>query len=255
MNQAQGPITATENTTKNTHNVIADCVFRHPGVRRVLDIPCGEGAFTERCLKHGLEVTSADCENFCRIPGANFAVADMNQRLPFADDFFDAVVCIDGIEHIERPFDFVLECRRITRPGGIVILSTPNITALRSRWRWLLTGFHNKCRSPLDEKNPNPLHHINMTSFPEMRYMLHRSDFSVTDIKTNRYKLLSLAYAPLALPSYLATARVLSKEEDPGQRRRNAEILRQLYCKELLFGETMIVVARNEKRRSELAAA
>ena len=35
------------------------------------------------------------------------------------------------------------------RPGGVVILSTPNISSLRSRWRWLLTGFHHGRKTPL----------------------------------------------------------------------------------------------------------
>jgi 2-polyprenyl-3-methyl-5-hydroxy-6-metoxy-1,4-benzoquinol methylase len=47
---------------------------------------------------------------------------------------FDAVVSIDGIEHIERPFDFIRECRRMIRKDGVLIISTPNLTALRSRW-------------------------------------------------------------------------------------------------------------------------
>ncbi len=82
-------------------------------------------------------------------------------------------MCIDGIEHLRRPFDFIAEVRRVLRIGGEVILSTPNISSLRSRLRWLLTGHHHKCPAPLDERNPNPLHHINMISFPELRYLLH----------------------------------------------------------------------------------
>lgn len=33
----------------------------------------------------------------------------MNERLPYDDVMFDAVVCIDGIEHIERTFDLVVK--------------------------------------------------------------------------------------------------------------------------------------------------
>jgi 2-polyprenyl-3-methyl-5-hydroxy-6-metoxy-1,4-benzoquinol methylase len=237
-----------ENTSKNTHNVVADLLLNDDDVQRILDIPAGEGAFAQRCLDAGRSVVASDCENLCKVSGVPFEQGNMNEPLPFSDDAFDAVVCIDGIEHIERPFDFVGECRRVVRPGGAIVLSTPNISSLRSRWRWLTTGFHYKCQLPLDETDPNPLHHINMLSFPELRYMLHRADFEITAIAANRCKLVSYLYAPLAPISYLLTRWALASEKDAGQRERNQEILRQLNCWDLLFGETAIVMARNAKQ-------
>jgi 2-polyprenyl-3-methyl-5-hydroxy-6-metoxy-1,4-benzoquinol methylase len=237
-----------ENTTPGTHEIVADWVFEQAGHCRVLDIPSGEGAFTKRCLAQGLQVVSADCEPMCAVPEATFSQVDMNCPLPHEEDSFDTVVCIDGIEHIERPFDFAEECARVLRPGGSLVVTTPNITSLRSRWRWLLTGFHNKCRSPLNEANPNPLHHINMLSFHKLRYMLHRSGFTITKIGTNRIKPISLAYAWLLPMAYVATWWTLrTAEKDPQQSLRNREIIRQMFSKEILFGETMIIMARNDK--------
>jgi SAM-dependent methyltransferase len=220
MGETPDPL-PTENTTPNTHNVVAELLLGHDRCRRVLDIPCGEGAFTQRCLARGLAVSAADCVPFDGLNGADFAIADMNRTLPYDDDTFDAAVCIDGIEHIERPFDFIRQCARVVRPGGAVILSTPNISALRSRWRWLLTGFHAKCKSPLDEAN----------------------------IRTNRCKLISLAYAVLAPLSWLVTLLTLLRSErrSPEGRRRNREILGQMFTGAALFGETLIVMARNDK--------
>jgi 2-polyprenyl-3-methyl-5-hydroxy-6-metoxy-1,4-benzoquinol methylase len=237
-----------ENTSKNTHNVVADLLLSDDAHQRILDIPSGEGAFARRCRDLGRSVVAADCENLCRVSDVPFVEGNMNEPLPFEDNHFDAVVCIDGIEHIERPFDFIAQCRRVVRPGGAIVLSTPNISSLRSRWRWFVTGFHNKCIAPLDESQPNPLHHINMLSFPEIRYMLHRSDFSITRIATNRCKLIGYLYAWLAPVSYIMTRNVLAAERDAGQQQRNREILRQLHSRDLMFGETTIVMARNEKQ-------
>ena len=36
-----------------------------------------------------------------------FILSDMDRRLPFDNDTFTELVCIDGIEHIEKPFDFI----------------------------------------------------------------------------------------------------------------------------------------------------
>jgi len=179
---------------------------------------------------------------------AVFRQADMNGPLPYDDDYFDAVVSIDGIEHIERPFDFIRQCARILRNQGWLILSTPNVSSLRSRWRWFLTGFHNKCKSPLDETRPEPRHHIGMLSFPEARYLLHGNGFRITEIRTNRIKAISWCFAAVAPVAYVATSWVFAREEtDRSQRRRNREILAQMFSLPVLFGETMILAARCEK--------
>lgn len=237
-----------ENTSKNTHNVVEKLVLETSNCQKVLDIPSGAGAFTQRMQKHGIEVHSADIENILMVENSHFQIANMNHPLPYEDNFFCSVACIDGIEHLERPFDFVRECHRVLRKGGSLVISTPNISALRSRWRWMLTGHHNKCKTPLDETEPTPLHHINMFSFPRLRYALHSNGFVIDTITTNRIKVVSYSYLPWVPFSYLKTLAVYSKEEkDAGQRKRNKEIASQMFSKSLLFGETMIVRAICQK--------
>lgn len=236
-----------ELTSRNTHAVVARLLAAEPTCRRVLDLPCGEGAFLERLEDMGLDGHGADLVNQLRTPDVPFTVVDMNAALPYGGASFDAVVCIDGIEHLERPFDFVRECRRIVRPGGVLIVSTPNISALRSRWRWLLTGFHNKQKVPLNERDPTPWHHVGLLAFPQLRYLLHRHGFRITAIATNRIKPVSWLYLPLWPLSALATRGALRRwERDLHQRRRNAEIRRQMFSLAVLFGETTIVKAQRE---------
>jgi 2-polyprenyl-3-methyl-5-hydroxy-6-metoxy-1,4-benzoquinol methylase len=233
-----------ENTSKNTHNVVAELLSESADGHVILDVPCGEGAFSKRMLDNGADVFSADCLNIIQIPHAQFSLVDMNERLPYADAKFDAVVCIDGIEHIERPFDFIKECRRIIRKDGMLIISTPNLSALRSRWRYLLTGFHQGEKSPLDESHYTPLHHLSLVSFPELRYRLHANGFKLAAVRTNRVKLISWLYAGLAPLAYLVTVLALRKEEkDANVREQNKEILKQMFTVPVLFGETLIVKA------------
>lgn len=234
-----------ENTSKNTHNVVAQILLEEKDLDNVLDIPSGSGSFTQRLLEKDINVHSGDIENIMMVENKNFNVADMNHTLPYADNFFSAVVCIDGIEHLERPFDFIRECYRITKPGGRIIISTPNINALRSRWRWFWTSHHNKCKTPLNENKPTPLHHINMMSYQRMRYILHTSGFKINKVTTNRVKGISWLYMIFAPFSWLATKFVFGKEEkDPQQKEVNKEIVSDLFGKSLLFGETMILSAR-----------
>lgn len=242
------PRSPREQTSKNTHAVAARLLLAGGDCRTVLDVPCGEGAMCARLQTAGLAAYGVDLLARQSAVGAPLVRADMNARLPFSDAVFDAVVCVDGIEHLERPFDFVRECRRVVRPGGTLVLSTPNISALRSRWRWLLTGFHNKGKVPLDEREPSPWHHVSLLSFPALRYMLHRSGFRITRVATNRVKAVSWLYLPLWPVAALATTAALRRwEKDPDKRRRDVEIRRQLLSPPVAFGETLIVRARREE--------
>src|SRR5207342_3440665 len=105
---------------------------------------------------------------------------------------------------------------------------TPNISSLRSRFRWLLTGFHNKAKTPLNEAAPHPSHHRAMVAFHELRYRLHAAGFRITDVRTNRIKSPSWLYLPLLPLVHLTTRLAFAREAtQPDERRRNREILRQ----------------------------
>jgi ubiquinone/menaquinone biosynthesis C-methylase UbiE len=232
-----------ENTSKNTHSVIASLLAETKS-KRVLDIPSGAGSFTQRLLEQQVEVHSGDIENILQVKNPNFRISDMNQPLPYDPEFFDAVVCIDGIEHLERPFDFIRESNRILKRGGTVLISTPNINAIRSRWRWFWSSHHNKGKVPLNENKPTPLHHINLMSYQRLRYILHTSGFKIERVVTNRVKGISWVYAIFVPFAYVFTSWVFNKEEkDPQQRAVNREIKRELFRVPLLFGETMIIKA------------
>lgn len=233
-----------EDTSKNTHNTAAKLLNTETQIKYVLDIPCGRGAFAQRLIEQGLTVTAGDCQTICEAKGAEYIECNMNEPLPFQNAQFCAVACIDGIEHIERPFDFVRECARIIRKDGVLLISTPNISALRSRWRWFLTGFHNKEKVPLTEDNPSPYHHISLRSFAQLRYMLHINEFEITTIACNRVKAISWIYLPVVPFAYLITRFVFHREEpDNIQRAKNQTILKQMFSRAVLFGETLIIKA------------
>jgi len=97
---------------------------------------------------------------------------------------------------------------------------------------------------PLNERDPNPWHHVNLLSFAELRYLLHRHGFRITAIATNRIKPVSWLYLPLWPVAAVVTALAFRRwERDPEQRARNREILRQMLVSAVAFGETLIVKA------------
>lgn len=105
----------------------------------VLDICARTGVGTGFFYERGL-VRSAICADvsfnmgaICRrylreIGFTQFAwVPVMDYDLPFADATFDAVLCFETVEHFSEPGRLVAELGRITRVGGELILTTPNV--------------------------------------------------------------------------------------------------------------------------------
>lgn len=90
--------------------------------RRALDVGCRDGKQSRWLAQRGYEVTSIDIEP--NLPGAQ--VVDANRALPFEDHSFDLIWCSEVIEHLADPAFSLAELVRITRPGGDLVLTTPN---------------------------------------------------------------------------------------------------------------------------------
>ncbi len=214
----------------------------------ILDLPCGSGALSHRLVKSKKNYTvyAGDIERLGNYQDVVFTITDMNEPLAYADNFFDAIVCGDGIAHLKKPFDFVSECHRVLKADGNLILSTPNLSSLQSRFRYFMTGFHNKRKVPFNEKTYSPQHIVNALDFPDLRYLLHSNGFSIHSIHTNRYKASSLFYV-LFLPFILGFT-IFSFSKELGQKHRTKEdqklykaVFKQMFKIEVLFGETLIL--------------
>ena len=89
---------------------------------KALDIGCREGHQSEWLKKLGYSVDSVDIES-----NYHFGkVLDVNNGLPYDDNFYDLIWCSEVIEHLEHPAYVLSEMRRVLKPGGSLILTTPN---------------------------------------------------------------------------------------------------------------------------------
>ena len=216
-----------------------------PGAR-VLDAPCGGAAgLTLALIGKGFHAIGADVdpEAEARLGNA-FAKVNLDAALPWPDQTFDAVFSTEGIEHLENHFSFLREMCRILKPGGLLVLTTPNITALRSRVRFFGSGFFGRDSRPLNEASRHPLHHIGLATFPELRYELHVSGFRLMEVRHTHIKPVSYLYAIYAPWMWLYTRLAFRKEKDATQRERNKEILSTLLSPAVLFGECLMLIAK-----------
>ena len=101
---------------------------------KVLDVGCGTGFGTEGLLQHtddvhGLDQSIHQLEKawakFGKTDQVKFYRGDA-ERLPFADDSFDHYWSSGSIEYWPNPIDAIEEARRVTRPGGTVLIVGPD---------------------------------------------------------------------------------------------------------------------------------
>lgn len=111
---------------------------------RVLDVGCGGGGFA-KAIKHyrpDLEVYGVDInkEAIKRAKkddeGVNFK-AESVDRLAFKDEFFDAVVVTDVLEHLEEPTEALRQINRVLKPKGVFCAFVPLERSLFSIHFWL----------------------------------------------------------------------------------------------------------------------
>jgi len=112
---------------------------------RLLDIGCGDGSFSLLLQKFSDEVYGVDlveeAVQRARSQGVQTFKIDIDEKdLPFENNFFDAVLCGEVIEHLYDPDHLLDEIYRVLKPNGICIITTPNLASWHNRIV-LLFGF------------------------------------------------------------------------------------------------------------------
>lgn len=128
---------------------------------RVLDVGCSSGYLSEPLSQRGntlvgieLDPEAArEAERFCE----RVLVGDVEtMELPLEPGSFDVVLCGDVIEHLRDPGAALARLRPLLKPGGRLVVSTPNIanwamrlSLLAGRWRYTDRGFLDRTHTHL----------------------------------------------------------------------------------------------------------
>ncbi|MBW8895956.1 MAG: class I SAM-dependent methyltransferase, partial [Acidobacteria bacterium] len=109
---------------------------------RVIDVGCGLGRLRDFLGSAMESYVGVDAIRYDRFPdGIAFMHADLNREsIPVPDRSADMAVSVETIEHLENPRAFVRELVRITRPGGWIVVTTPNQRSLVSLGALIVKG-------------------------------------------------------------------------------------------------------------------
>jgi 2-polyprenyl-3-methyl-5-hydroxy-6-metoxy-1,4-benzoquinol methylase len=109
----------------------------------LLDVGCGRGRLWPYVRERFATYTGVDAVPFEGFPAAGrFVAADMDTgAIPLPDALFDVVAAVETIEHLDGPRRFVQELVRLIRPGGWLIITTPNQLSVHSLLSLLLRGY------------------------------------------------------------------------------------------------------------------
>ena len=107
---------------------------RHGGGGILLDVGCGTGNLWQFVADRFDRYEGVDVVSYPGFPADEvFHEAELDSdALPISDDYAHVVTAVEIIEHLENPRKFVRELVRVAKPGGWVILSTPNQLSLLS---------------------------------------------------------------------------------------------------------------------------
>jgi len=121
--------------------LIALLAAERPG--RLLDVGCAAGELAAEAIARGWRVDGMEREpalaEAARALGVAVHVGDFDGgRWPWPSAAFDAAVAGEVIEHLVDTDQFLAELARVVRPGGALIVTTPNLASLENRVRLLL---------------------------------------------------------------------------------------------------------------------
>lgn len=150
---------------------------RSPRGARLLEAGCGAGILIQEARKRGwaADAVELSAELAARArannPEAKIITGDIQDQEPEGLGY-DAVICLDVLEHVMSPLVMVECCRELLLPGGLLMMQTPNTRSLRSRTRG----------KKWDMLEPDQ--HLNLFSSDALRVLLTTVGFEILEMTT-----------------------------------------------------------------------
>ena len=217
-----------------------------------LDIGAGEGQLIAALKAAFPNVKSQACDyHIERFPLKDVPVrrVDLNREaLPFAEASFDLVTCSEVLEHLENYHQLLREAARTLKPGGLLVVTTPNVLNMQSRIRYLTAGFP-VLFGPLSlsgEEVYSTDSHINpIPCFYLAHSLLGEAGFDQIQISHDKTQKTSLALLALFWPfPFVFWAWFWRRELKKGHIGANRALVLAHRSYKILVGRTLVMTAR-----------
>jgi ubiquinone/menaquinone biosynthesis C-methylase UbiE len=217
-----------------------------------LDIGSGTGELIKLLLKQ-LNTKTSCCDytdELMQLSDQKVDIVDLNKKkvLPYNDKTFDIVTATEVIEHLEDFRAIIREIYRVLKPGGVCVLSTPNIININSRLRNLWFGFA-ELMGPLPINNrriESCAGHINPVSIFYIVHALYELNFKDVGFTVDKYQRSGIGKVIfLWIFIRLFSMKIWSREVKKYKTidNSNRHILKSMNSLPILLGRTVIVYA------------
>ncbi|HEX2477290.1 MAG TPA: glycosyltransferase [Lacipirellulaceae bacterium] len=215
-------------------------------VPRVLDLGAGSGGMSQLLHEAGYRVDACDLEpRLFQFAAVECRPADLGERLPYNDATFDGVICVEVLEHVDGHERLFREVKRILKPGGVFLFTTPNVMSIKSRLSFLWTGFPHSFY-PLEVGKQSPQQrHISGYGGDRYRFTLGLAGLELREITCDKFSRTSLVFAWLA--PWIKLRTWLRHRRAAGAQLNNSL--------PALFGRTMIGVSVRPKAQGATGSA
>jgi len=227
-----------------------DAVFDH------LDIGAGEGKLIADLKTRFPGVKAHACDyHIARFPLKDVPIrqVDLNcEALPFAEASFDLVTCSEVLEHLENYRQLLREAARVLKPGGLLIVTTPNVLNMQSRLRYMIAGFPVLFRPlPLSsEETYSADSHITPIAYFHLAHSLLGAGFERIQTGLDKTQKTSLVLLSLFWPFlFLFWAWFWRRELKKGHIGANRDLVLAHRSYKILVSRTLVVAARKTPGR------
>lgn len=211
--QTVGEVYHTARSKKKVTNFYLDAI-KNIEAPKVLDLGCYIGTelfmlpkVKEKAQYYGLDISEGVIEYAKALAekrgekNMTFKSHDANKPIPFEDNFFDVIISLELLEHVEDPIEVLKEIKRVLKPGGCLIMSTPNdATFMNNFYKLLPKSFESTLKNSrqkdfdrhgnnfdVDHEVWDDDAHISLFSFNTWKELIERSGLKLTGVEGSSF--------------------------------------------------------------------